>query len=195
MFRVAHDYFPKPGSFQVQTFSSLIFQYSSFQVQDQYAKSRIFGLSNLSQVEIFGFEFVSGALIFKEPLGVRISCAQVQISISQFQYRTFNIALSIPQFQYRNFKFTLSIPHLYLPSPFLGNVDLLLSPFLGGLVFTNSALYLVLWCCFMCFIAFITNMLNTTKYKGYITLNKDIFGQTGLRFLKSIFKAKWPPYN
>ena len=134
--------------------SSSIFQYSSFQVQVQYAKSRILGLSNLSQVEIFGFEFVSGALIFKEPLGVRISCAQVQVSIMQFQlctfqycnfnYAPFNSAISIPQFQYRTFNIALSIPHLYLPSPFLGNVDLLPSPFLGGLVFTNSALYLVL---------------------------------------------------
>ena len=103
-------------SFQVQTF-----QYSSTQFQVQYAKSRTFGLSNLSQVEIFGFEFVSGALIFKEPLGVRISCAQVQISIMHlsilqfqyrtFQYRNFNIALSISHFQYCNFNTAISIPH------------------------------------------------------------------------------------
>ena len=139
-------------------------------------------------------------LFLRSRLAFESHVPKYKFQLCTFQYCNFNIApfntaISISHFQYCNFNTAISIPHLYLPSPFLGNVDLLPSPFLGGLVFTNSTLYLALWCCFMCFIAFITNMLNTTKYKGYITLNEDIFGQIGLRFLKSIFKAKWPPYN
>ena len=158
MFRVAHDYFPKLGSFQVRAYersnlfnikrpdlwdSSLLsfnisITSSIFQVQVQFFQVQYFkiqtfkfkfdmqnlgyfGMSNFSQVEIFGFEFVSGALIFKEPLGVRISCAQVQISIPQFQlctfqycnfnYAPFNSAISISHFQFRNFNIALSIPH------------------------------------------------------------------------------------
>ena len=98
---------------QVQVFQVQYFKIQTFKFKFYMQNLGYFGMRNFSQVEIFGFEFVLGALNFKEPLGVRISCAQVQISISQFQlctfqycnfnYAPFNTAISIPQFQFRTF--------------------------------------------------------------------------------------------